>query len=81
MTISTPLKQVAHWVWQVVLSMKMVDFVDRKLFLRLLSIKKAVFMAGKVFSRSASKISGVFLAGKVADKKRHPRKDVSITIW
>ena len=81
MTICTPPKQVAYWVWQVVLSMKMVDFVDRKLFLRLLSIKKAVFLAGKVFSRSASKISGVFLAGKVADKKRLHRKNVSVTVW
>lgn len=49
---------------KVVLSMKLGDFVDWKLFLRSPAIKTAFFMAGKVFSRSVAKISGVFLAGK-----------------
>ena len=50
-------------------------------FLRSLSMKKAIFMDGKVFSRSPSMKMGDFVAGKIATKKRHPRKDVSITIW
>ena len=66
---------------KVVLSMKLRDFVDWKLFLRSTAIKIAFFMAWKVFSRSVAKISGVFLAGKWQTKKRHPRKDVSVTIW
>ena len=66
---------------KVVLSMKLGDFVGWKLFLRSPAIKKAVFMAGKVYSRSVAKISGIFLAGKWQTKKRHPRKDVSITVW
>ena len=63
---------------KVVLSMKLGDFVDWKLFLGSPAIKTAFFMAGKVFSRSVAKISGVFLAGKWQTKKRHPRKDVSV---
>ena len=66
---------------KVVLSMKLGDFVDWKLFLRSPAIKTAFFMAGKVFSTSVAKISGVFMAGKWQTKKRHPRKDVSITVW
>jgi len=36
-------------------------------------------MAGKVYSRSVAKISSIFLAGKWQIKKRHPRKDVSVS--
>jgi len=64
--------------WQVVLSIKMGDFVDGKMFLRSLSRKKAVFLDEALFSRSASKKMGIFLNGKGQTKKRHPRKDVSV---
>ena len=59
---------------QVVLSIKMGDFVDRKMFLRSPSRKKAVFLDETLFSGSASKKMGVFLASKVADKKETPSK-------
>ena len=64
---------------KVVLSMKLGDFVDWKLFLRSPAIKTAFFMAEKMFPISAAKKRGVFLAGKWQTKKRHPRKDVSVS--
>ena len=57
---------------KVVLSMKLGDFVDWKLFLRSSAIKKAVFMAGKVYSRSVAKISGIFLAARGLVNGRGP---------
>ena len=49
--------------------MKMVDFVDRKLFLRPLSIKTVDFVDRKLFLRLLSIKSGVFVDGNVTDKK------------
>ncbi len=67
-----------HWSLigsgKVVLSMKLGDFVDWKLFLRSPSRKKDVFLDETLFSRSVSKKMGIFLDGKVADKKETPSK-------
>jgi len=46
-----------------------------------LSKKWDVFLDEKLFLRSASRKKAVFLDGKIPTKKRHPRKDVSVTVW
>ena len=45
----------------------------------ILSMKRGVFLDEKLFLRSASRKKAVFLDGKISTKKRHPRKDVSIS--
>ena len=61
------------------LSMETGFSVDEKICLRSPAIKTAFFMAEKMFPISAAKKRGVFLAGKWQTKKRHPRKDVSVS--
>lgn len=48
----------------VILSTEKVDFVDRKLFLRLLSIKSGVFVDGKLCLKSTDRKKAAFLARK-----------------
>ena len=56
------------------LSIKTVDFVDRKLFVRPLSIKMVDFVDRKLFLMLLSIKSGVFVDGNVIDKKETPSK-------
>ena len=44
-------------------------------------MKLGDFVDWKLFLRSSAIKKAVFLAGKWQTKKRHPRKDVSITVW
>ena len=60
-------------------SIKMAVFVEVKLFLWLPSIKMAVFLEVKLFLRLPSRKKAVFLDGRWQTKKRHPRKDVSVS--
>ena len=60
-------------------SIKMAVFLEVKLFLRSPSIKMAVFLEVKLFLRLSSRKKAVFLDGRWQTKKRHPRKDVSVS--
>jgi hypothetical protein len=61
--------------------MKLAVFVDTKSKMMVLSIKQGLFMDTKGKMGALPRKRGVFMDRIEANKKRHPRKDVSVDTW